>query len=146
MHTTLQAVIVTSLTCIFALAQPWPIAMSGYAHASQRHPVPGEIQSMRWSVHNDGADRLDRVRLAIRPPHDWKLRSAPGCRPAAGLLRCALGPLAPGKWASVTVRMAVPPDPRLGTFRITGRTAMTTRNACLSGPSATLTVTVVRRR
>jgi hypothetical protein len=139
-------VISVPLTCILALAQPWPIALSVYAHGPHRHPVPGEVQSLRWSVHNDGEELLNDVRLEVHPPADWQLRSAPGCRAEPGRLDCSYGALAAGRWGSLTIKMAVPDDPELGTFRITGRTTIAAGNSYLSGPSAALTVTVVKHR
>lgn len=136
----------TKLTCILALAQSWPIAMSVYAHGDHLRPIPGEVQSMRWSVHNDGMDRIDRVRIRIRPPADWILLSAPACVHDGTLLSCTLGPLASGQWASADVRMAVPRNPQLGPTRITGRTALAIHGADLSGPTASLAVTVVKHR
>lgn len=136
----------TKLTCILALAQPWPIAMSVYAHGNHLHPVPGEVQSMRWSVHNEGLDRIDRVRIVIRPPAGWIPLSARTCLRSGTLLVCTLGPLTSGKWASASIRMEVPTNPKLGPARITGRTDLTTHGVDLSGPSATLAVTVVRHR
>ena len=123
---------ITLLTCALTLlGSPWPVALDVSGTGDHRHPVPGEIQVLHWTVRNEEARRLDRVRLWVRPPADWG-------RP----VERELGSLAPGTARRVTLRFTVPAHPRYGRFRITGRTW----DGEVAGPSAGWWVTVVRHR
>jgi hypothetical protein len=113
---------------------------------NHRRPVPGEIQVLRWAVTNVGRRPLTRVRLQVTPPRGWLVRRAPGCRAHGRRLDCGVGRLARRARKGITIRIVVPPRPRLGPVRISATSRAWAGRAAFPGPSTSFQVTVVRQR